>query len=327
MNQTENEFPSQLNKPAWGGFLWVALIVVVIVLFLLIRGSNSSNRLIKPLLPTETANALQIDYAPLTVEFSEIGADPVQYRDQRIQVTGRFSQIEQPDCRPYAGPEISWGLIHDTLQMNAIGYESIVKALPDNSEMTVVGIWTFYSSSVGCGKEPTEQEGIWYLKVEHILQPNPIVYSDSIITTQVNITEDDGSPEEAPTIGATSVGGDSSGAAQTTTATAVPIEDATTATSTPPGAAGGTATATANSENPVGTIAPTNTATTTPTAVSTVPSGSTSTPTPTATAVSGSSTSTPAPTATSGSSGPPPAPTATPGAGYPPPGGGGGGYP
>lgn len=316
MTQIETSSSPQSNKLPWLALL-VLFIGAIIVIFLIISGVFNQNRPIKPLVPTATAGVLLAEYAPITVNFFDLGDDPVQYRNQRIRVTGRFSRIALPDCQPYAGPVVEWGLINDTLQMNAVGYENIVRGLRDNTEMTVEGIWTFYPGSIGCGKEPMEQQGIWYLKVEQILQPNPIVTSNSSLAAQLNVIEEtrDGVTVIAPE----STGTVESGEPAPTSDPSAPPTLIATATSTVSNIGNSTATVRA-------TVPPNSSSTPTPTATvgATVPPNSSSTPTPAATSTAVPTISPPA-TSTPGAP-PPPAPTATPGGGYPPPPGDGG-YP
>lgn len=293
------------------------LIVFLLVLFQV--GFGRGERPIKPFVPTVTAFAPQGMVEPVTLDFFELGDDPEKYLNQRIRVSGRFSKVALPECEQFSGPMIRWGLINDTLQMNAVGYEEIVRTLPDNIEMTVEGIWTFYPGSVGCGKEPKNQSGLWYLRVEHILQPNPIVASNSARSAQLSVVVSDNqilgegiSPIESP------AGEDT--AVDTATPSSTPTATLHATSTTTPTTVAVTAQATTPSE---GSVTPTSTATVTATAVS---GDNSATPTSTPTDVP---TISPPATATPGS-GPPPAATATPGSGGyppPPPPPGGGGYP
>ncbi|MEM7335358.1 MAG: hypothetical protein AAF490_24990 [Chloroflexota bacterium] len=323
MNSTEDVATPQQNRNNWGIILPIVIIgVVAIFAFLFFRGLGNNNRLIKPFVPTQTPSALLVEYAPIALEFADLGEDPLQFSGQRVQITGRFSQIELPDCRPYSGPQIEWGLIHDALQMNAIGYESIVRSIPANTEMTVEGVWTFYDGGVGCGKESVVQNGIWYLKVEHILSPNPIVAVDSRFQTRSNVEGSVDSDQATPSVESTPI---DDGAPVETVAPTVPAnEESATPTTTPTPALNSTPTAIPATTAPNATATATATPNSEPTEEATSAPDSTETPVPTATATADSqATSTPPPTATVGSPGNPPAPTATPGDGYPPPGGGG----
>jgi hypothetical protein len=42
--------------------------------------------------------------------------------------------------------------------------------------LTVTGIWRVYEGPVGCGKEPPDGT-VWYLEVDRIVEPNPLVGS------------------------------------------------------------------------------------------------------------------------------------------------------
>ena len=328
MNSTNDVGSPQQNSNIWGIVIPILIIsVIALFAFLFFSRLGSTNRLIKPFEPTQTPSALQVEYAPIAIEFADLGEDPLLYRDQRVQITGRFSKIELPNCVPFSGPQIEWGLIHDALQMNAIGYERIVRSLPENTQMTVEGVWTFYEGGVGCGKESTEQNGVWYLKVEHIISPNPILAGAPGFQVRTTVGDETESGETTPTAEATMSDGENDNPIETVSPTTDSGENLP-PTSTPTQAVKATLTPTSNSASPDATSTPPPTPGLDPTEEATSEPGSTETPVPTATAtaVSEEATHTPQPTATAGSIGNPPAPTATPGDGYPPPGGGGG-YP
>lgn len=335
LNESENQAESLLfnNKFRWG----IVGIALLIGLFFILASRNPSTaRLLKPFVATSTPNTLRIDSEPIPVEFAELEDNPLQFRNQRIEVSGAFSHITLPNCRVYSGPRTEWGLINDTLQMNAVGFEKVVRPLPNQLEMRVQGVWRFYAGPVGCGKESQIGRGLWYLDVEQILQPNPlpiaanngVIVVDSSSGETIELIPEAGASEEGESEGTTtlptptlpSVGGNPTGTPAITISTLTPTSSSVGATSTVPPIA----------------------ATATDDAVTTAVPGSTSTPTatrtPTATATPSDSDATPtrplgpppAPTATPGSGGgggynpaPPPAPTSTPDDG----GGGGGGYP
>ena len=194
----------------------------------------------------------------------------------------------------------------------------------------VQGIWRFYAGPVGCGKESQESKGLWYLDVEHILQPNPLPIAGNGAVIEVT-TNDEGTPQEVPTEGAST--GDETIQPTSETLIEVPVTSESIGeqppTNTPPAITISTLTPTATSVSISATATPTTAGpTATPDDEATAVPKNTSTPTAT---TDPASTSTPPgsqPTPTSGSPNIPPAPTATPGSGgYPPGSGDGGAYP
>lgn len=154
-------------------------VIVVLGLILLILGLAAScngrgNRQgLKPFRPTRTPLGGGASGDVAILSFIELNSAPEAYRNQRIRVTGDKMTIQSPDCRLYTGPVFMWGLIAEDLQLQALGFEEVVKRLPDGLTMTVEGIWRQYDGPLGCGKEPAD--GIaWYLQVERIISPNPL---------------------------------------------------------------------------------------------------------------------------------------------------------
>jgi hypothetical protein len=126
------------------------------------------------MLPTRTLLPGTFESNLSLVSFPNLAEDPIAYRDQRIQVTGEFTPVTPPDCRPYSGPPIAWSLVSDELQLNAIGFEDVLRLVAPGTTMTVSGIWRAYQGPLGCGKEP-EDGTVWYLQVDRIIEPNPLL--------------------------------------------------------------------------------------------------------------------------------------------------------
>lgn len=306
MTETDNDIASLQNRTSLTGLLIGAAVLITLIFLVSFVFNRSSNRPIKPIISTGTPGALLTNYAPESVSFFDLETDPTQYLNQRIRVTGRFTHIEQPLCQPYSGPRIKWGIIDDTLQMNALGYESVVKSLPNNIEMTLEGIWKFYPGAVGCGKESQANNGLWYIHVEHILQPNPLPIAGINGLAQVGIT--DSEPLQPPNpVGeqppgtseavATEIGTPEFTATNTATPSSTPTQIGTIGpTTTPDGSATATFTPSATSTQaattttitntpaastpPSGTVTPTLIPTNTAVPTSGPPVGSTSTPNP-----------------------------------------------
>ena len=235
---------------------------------------------------------------PVRVSFPELDADPAAYRNQLIRVSGIFQRLPEPECARWRGPDVSWSLIDEGLQMEATGYDSLLRLLPSGVPLTVDGFWRLYEGPLGCGKEPP-MGSAWYLEAIRLVQPNPLPLTG-------DATLNGGpSPRELPGAGATPAG--DGGTPLPTTAGTAPPPGATAApTATPggglqpPGTATRRATATASP-------APAFTPTPSPTRAS----GGAFTPTPSPSRP-GVATLTPRPTSTPGGyPAPAPSPTAT----------------
>lgn len=162
-----------------------AVILVLIGLSFLAYSLNSKDgRPIFPILPTVTQVSETPDYTPVILSFVELNADPSLYYGRRIQVSGTFTPVEPPVCPDYSGPLIRWSLVSEELQLNATGFENLLPFITPGTDMTVLGIWSAYKGAVGCGKQPPE-ETVWYLAVERILEPNPLVGTNGIILTVI----------------------------------------------------------------------------------------------------------------------------------------------
>ena len=279
--------------------------------FLLLAGAvlvvaalvNRNARPLYPNLPTFTPLAGTLEGAPAVLTFTELNADPDAYRDRRIQVAGDFASVAPPTCVPYAGPGIRWSMVAEELQLNAIGFENVLRLLEEGTPMTVTGIWRLYRGPVGCGKEPPDAN-VWYLAVDQILEPNPLLGGNNAALTVVA-----GSPLptlppldlEAPTLEATPT--------LTTTLDVEPTQELLPTTGVLP-TIGATSTET---PSPTPTLGGTPDLTGTPT----IPTTPDLTGTPTLTITPGPS-PTPSATIEGGATATPGIPTATPeGTGYP----------
>jgi len=267
-------------------FLLLAGLVLVVSALV-----NRDRRPLYPNLPTFTPPAATLDSEPAVLTFAELNADPDAYRDRRIQVAGDYASVPPPDCTPYSGPAIRWSLVAEELQLNAVGFENVLRLLAEGTPMTVTGIWRLYSGPVGCGKAPPDAN-VWFLAVDQIVEPNPLFGEGGVMLTVVA-----GSPlatlppldltaptvEATPTLTATAPLASPDAPVATApplptigaaaTATATPT---TTATVTTPGA-GGTPTPT-STPTPTGTPGPSPTAGPSPTPSATIEGGETTTP-------------------------------------------------
>ncbi len=150
-----------------------ALMLLLLGLTLLAGCRDDQARPLKPGRPSPTPSPLVIDGIPRPVAFPDLGANPRVFINQLIQVTGSYTPLTPAVCDLYKGPLTVWGLVADNLQMGAVGYETVLQLVPPGTSLTVEGFWRFYVGPLGCGKEPPH-EGLWYLEVRRIVQPNPL---------------------------------------------------------------------------------------------------------------------------------------------------------
>jgi len=158
-------------------YLIPVIVVLGLILFILALAASCSGRDggqgLKPFRSTRTPLGNGVSGDVVVLSFSELNAAPDSYENQRIRVTGDKVTIQPQDCRLYTGPVFTWGLIAEGLQLYSLGYEEVVKRLPDGLTMTVEGVWRQYNGPLGCGKEPDDGTA-WHLQVERIISPNPL---------------------------------------------------------------------------------------------------------------------------------------------------------
>ena len=275
-DQADDEQPANERHLTQQFLLWAVLgILLLLAVMLLPLLAQSNNRTLKPLRPTATPGSLVIEGDPILIDFPDLNEDPFSYLNQRIRVTGDYTPLPPPDCTPFSGRRIRWALVAESLQMNAIGFEPVLRLLEPDTTLTVEGIWRLYSGPAGCGKEPPDAN-VWYLEVERIVQPNPLTRFTAPL-----------GPGPVGPVTPVSPAGTPSGGTAVPTATSTPAAGTPTAT-TPALAPSASATASATAGTPTPPIAGTLTATATATATSaatgqatatfTPPSGPTSTP-------------------------------------------------
>jgi hypothetical protein len=288
------------SPPRWWRWL-VAGLLLLLLIWLVV--ALSSSRPLKPLREESTSLNITINGQPLLVDFEALNDNPAEYTNKRIQVSGNYLRLESEDCELFNGPRIQWGLVAEGLQLNARGFEAIVLPIVSpGTPMTLQGIWRRYPGPAGCGKEPPT--GLWYLEVEQIVQPNPLVAGTRTPVTLLSIT-----PPPFPSVTPTSI--------SSPPAVGTPIPSVTIVSTVVVGTPGSTPTLGGTAVTATPTPTPTSTATgtlATPTSGPGTPTGAPGTPT---------STGTPTPSVTPGGPGLPtptnPAlVTATPG-GYPGP--------
>lgn len=166
----------------------IALVAVGLGLFAFSL-SGGNNRPLYPILPTFTLPPGTADYQAHEVGFAELNGDPAAFQNQRLQVSGTYTRMPAPECPDHSGPSIRWSLVADDLQLNAVGFENLLRLVEEGIEMTIVGTWRVYRGPVGCGKEPPNGV-VWYLEVDRILEPNPLQGSvDPALTVVVGTLE------------------------------------------------------------------------------------------------------------------------------------------
>jgi len=184
---SEAEARSGFNKLATRavGITVTAAVLVIIGLGMLAFSlSGRAERPLLPILPTFTTAPETIAYKTESIDFAELNADPNAFRGQRIQVSGAYMPVEPPTCADYTGPAIRWSLIAEELQLNAVGFENVLRLLETGTDMTVMGVWSAYQGPLGCGKSPPEGT-VWYLTVERILEPNPLLGANGPLLTVI----------------------------------------------------------------------------------------------------------------------------------------------
>ncbi|HRQ40709.1 MAG TPA: hypothetical protein PLD25_22565 [Chloroflexota bacterium] len=149
----------------------LGLALCVTTALLLLRGEVRS---LRPFRSEPTAIALVISGQPQLVTFPELSENAAAYLNQRIRVTGYYLPLSPPECDFFNGPVFQWSLVSEGLQLNAQGFERPLALAGPGTTLMVEGIWRLRSGPYGCGKAP-ETMDVWYLQVERIVQPNPLV--------------------------------------------------------------------------------------------------------------------------------------------------------
>lgn len=194
-NDPEEERGQTLEPEAKSGFsklatrsvgitVAAAVLVIIGLAMLAFSLSGRAERPLLPILPTFTTVPETIANEPELIGFAELNADPNAFRGRRIQVSGAYTPVDPPECVDYAGPIIRWSLVADELQLNAVGFENVLRLLETDTNMTVMGVWSAYQGPLGCGKSPP-QGTVWYLAVERILEPNPLLGANGPLLTVI----------------------------------------------------------------------------------------------------------------------------------------------
>jgi hypothetical protein len=254
-----------------------------VLLFSLVVGMSAC-RSANQAAPTPGPDYAPISSEPLIVSLADLAESPEAYEGAYLQVQGQYHRLPLLFCSAASYPApASWKLASDSVEIKASGFDSQLRRLIANDVMiTVTGRWRFWQGLVGCDKKAIQQQ-IWYLQVDDILSPDPIVQATPMPAgPDADVIAAQPTPISSPTI-------------PTETATALPEAGATVPPGTPAAIESESATATIIfSPTPSLPAAGQETATST-----NVPAGSgTATNTPTASTTTTSTAATPSPTGT-----------------------------
>ncbi len=268
---------STIKQKLWGGIILLMLLAFIILLAAQVNRPTTSE--LKPYRPTPTRHDLLLDNQPILVTFDQLNADPENFLNQRIRVTGDFQLLTPPTCRLYNGPALRWSLIASDLQLDALGYEPIARLIPAGVSLTVEGAWRLYEGPLGCGKAPPTGRA-WYLDVTRILQPNPLPLTDGSLfngSIATPLALPTGAPGQQPVdSGSTPIPTSTNAITATPTPTMTPTDSGTAAATPSPTI---TTTPAPGTTLPTATVRTTSTPTATPTTTGTP--GPSPTPAPT----------------------------------------------
>ncbi len=181
--------------------IFIAVPIALLLIGVLIWSVFSSRETfgLMPVLPDPTVVTIGDSQSPITVSFGELNENPTAFLNQTIVVNGNYLPLEKAQCLRHSGPNFEWSLTADNLQLDALGYERIVRLVPAGTSMTIQGIWRLYQGPLGCGKDPAKGSA-WYLDVMKILQPNPLVGEGGQVIPIIIGDGDQGFPALLPTL-------------------------------------------------------------------------------------------------------------------------------
>ncbi len=279
--------------------------ILVLLLLLLLFFSRRADRGLKFWRASNAAQIIANGGKAVEIDFPTLNDDPAQYQNQFIRVSGNYQRPSRLVCANPSGPAPRWALLNGDLSLEAIGFEGVLRLVPDGMPMIVEGIWRRYDGPLGCNKG--YRAVTWYLETVRIIAPNPLTNGNG---TAVYLNNPDIITSTPPIVELTISPGitiDPSPTRDTVTPT-LPTNMPTAVTTLPPVEMTETAVAVTLTGTPTPTRTPTQTVTPTWIPTATVDGAPTRTPIPTNTSV-------PAVTATSVN----PGATSTSASGYPPP--------
>ena len=233
--------------------------------------------------------------APIPISLENLAANPDFYIGATLQLSGQFHRLPRLVCQgeSYYSPA-SWALEENSFLANASGMDAQLRSLvSEGQEIEVEGRWLKFEGPVGC-EGNVQDETIWYLSLDRVLDPYPLVRLQATPASETAVLEDtnpvpestaelvgQGLSTETPPPASTATAEPSltpalAEASSNLTATITPIPSATIATDsmtptvsanqTPSGDSNGTPTATADGSDATatGTVTVTPAASVTP---------------------------------------------------------------
>ena len=113
------------------------------------------------------------DIVPVAI--SQLIESPETFEGATLLVNGRYNPLPQRVCSTthYKSPA-TWNLSANEGQVLMTGFATQLNSLlPDNTDLTVNGVWRQWNGPVGCGKSSVVEQ-VWYLDVYEIVSPNPL---------------------------------------------------------------------------------------------------------------------------------------------------------
>jgi len=151
-------------------FYWI----FPLLLLCAVACSNKSGFL-TPLDPRQAPGGI-ISGEQRLVTFTELDANPSRYRNQLLRITGMFYRLPVQTCKPRSGPLTAWALHTNNILLEVVGFGQLSQLISSDEmvELTVDGIFRFYTGPMGCGKGAPDNS-VWYLQLVRIVQPNILV--------------------------------------------------------------------------------------------------------------------------------------------------------
>jgi hypothetical protein len=114
--------------------------------------------------------------APIPISLENLAANPDFYIGATLQISGQFHRLPRLVCEGTSYPSpAKWALEENGFMANASGMDAQMRSLvEEGQEIKVEGRWLKYEGSIGCEGQ-VQDETIWYLSVDRVLDPYPLV--------------------------------------------------------------------------------------------------------------------------------------------------------